>query len=723
MSAALVAPARSLRIGWLVNPFAGVGGAQGNKGSDDAAIQALAAAGEIPLRAPVRAQQFLAALSELIDPAPLVFVCPPGAMGAQHLDAAGLSYELLDVALVQPSSAADTDKALTALVEAKPDLLVFVGGDGTARDVCRNLGESLPVLGIPSGVKMHSGVFAITPEGGAQVLADLVAGKLTALLRQEVRDIDEQAFREGVVRSRHYGEMLVPAENQYVQHVKQGGMEVEELVLMDIAAQLRERLEDQTTSPVCVVFAPGSTTRFIQQEFGLESTLLGVDVFALDENLGVIEQKLDVNSRDLEQFSAHYDNVKIVLTAIGGQGHIIGRGNQQLSPALLRRVGKSSLWLVATKTKLESLASRPLIIDSADADLDRAWSGFIPVTCGYRDTVLYRVGIGGERLDEIQRLTAHLAPTLDDVLAAGQSRRLFHGRGGTLPGLEWCCIDYFAPVIFITLFKEPPPMFLAQLVDYFADLSRERSVAQPLSSLPDQTRSLAIVAQHRYSKPVDNQVLLGEIPTYWLAQCGELRFQLEAQHQNIGFFLDAAPVRDWLLANARGKRVLNLFAYTCALSVVACAGGAESVVNIDMARKALAVGRHNHKLNETQFAHLPRSAVQYLPHNILNSWGKLKKMGPYDIVIADPPSYQKGSFVLSADYPKVLRRMGDLVAPGGVLIACANAPELPLAAFKEMVENHCPVFECIEQLVNSTDFPDVDPDRALKMLIFRRTVE
>ncbi len=387
----LRAPRRGLRVGFLVNPFAGAGGPAALKGSDDLAIRDAVVKGAIEARAPARARQFLDALAAQT---PWRLVAAPGAMGADclHRAAGGGVFEVEVMADQLPAvtGADDTRRLARAMLAQALDLLVFVGGDGTARDVCSVLGERMPVLGVPAGVKMHSGVFAVTPQAAARVLDELAAGRLVSLMAREVRDIDEAALPSGVVKSRYYGCMRVPEELQYIQSVKHGGVEVDELVLADIAAEIKERLEEEENRGALVIFATGSTTQFIQTELAMPGTLLGVDVSL---NHALIAR--DVDARALEKLVArHRGKMIIILTAIGGQGHIIGRGNQQLSPAVLRAVGRDNLWVVMTKSKLKSLASRPLLMDSNDPELDHRWRGLIAVITGYRDQVLYRLGIG-----------------------------------------------------------------------------------------------------------------------------------------------------------------------------------------------------------------------------------------------------------------------------------------------------------------------------------------
>jgi predicted polyphosphate/ATP-dependent NAD kinase len=371
-------------LGLLINPYAGVGGPAAQKGSDSAAVQSAASQGQLALTAPKRAATFLKALAAQEQNFELATVA--GAMGEDACRALGLDYTLVEHAPASPSDYRDTEEAAAQLAACGIDLLVFVGGDGTARDVCRVLGESQLVLGVPAGVKMHSGVYAVNPQAAAEVVKQMIAGELVNVDEREVRDIDEEAFRQGTVKSRFFGVMQVPDEVRYVQQVKQGGQEVEELVLADIAADFAERLEDDTL----YIFGPGSTTHNVLKNLQWPSTLLGVDVFRDEQVL-----KNDASADDLQVILAEHDGpVALYITAIGGQGHILGRGNQQLSPAVLRRVGRDNIHVLATKTKLKNLAGRPLLIDTGDPELDEGWQGYIKVITGYRDTVLYRLGYG-----------------------------------------------------------------------------------------------------------------------------------------------------------------------------------------------------------------------------------------------------------------------------------------------------------------------------------------
>ncbi len=382
--------AQSFRLGLVVNPLAGLGGPAALKGSDgEAALQAMAAG--VEQRAQQRCVRALQALKRSYDEGggvlPLELMGYAGEMGANAATLAGISYRELGSAATRPSTAQDTCRAAQALRDAGVDLIVFVGGDGTARDIVRALGSEVPVLGVPAGVKMHSGVYAVSPESAAEILAAMARGEWVDVGLEEVRDIDEAAFREGRVSTRFYGELLVPRLGQFLQATKVSGKEVEELVVADIAAEVCELMEANTL----YVIGPGSTTAAIMENLQLPNTLLGVDAVLDGELLGQ-----DLPAQALESLcDQHKGEVVIIVTAIGGQGHILGRGNQQLSPDVIRRAGPQNLWVIATKTKLNALAGRPLLVDTNDRDLDLALEGYIRVITGYRDSVLYRVSASG----------------------------------------------------------------------------------------------------------------------------------------------------------------------------------------------------------------------------------------------------------------------------------------------------------------------------------------
>jgi len=296
-----------------------------------------------------------------------------------------------------------------------------------------------------------------------------------------------------------------------------------------------------------------------------------------------------------------------------------------------------------------------------------------------------------------------LALALDELSAETvDSRRVFHGRGQSYPGLGFLTIDLYDPVLSITLFEEAPDGWEAEFIDR-------------LKGLMGSARLQAVLLQRRYLAGAPAEVIVGTLPERIFAQRGEQRFHLKlGQRQNSGFFLDMEPGRAWLAERSEGNRVLTLFSYTCAFSVVALGAGAELVVNADMSRGALSQGRENHRLND-----LPAERVQYISGDILKSWGRIRRPGLYNVLIIDPPSYQPGSFVARKDYVKVARRMPQLLEPGAEVLACMNAPEMGVEYLKQVFVEVCPDCRFVERLSPSADFPDTDPERQLKLLVFR----
>ena len=368
------------RLGLVINPLAGLGGSVGLKGSDGVAAEALALGAEP--KAAMRMMQALEVIRDYRDE--IEVITASGSMGEDVAKALGFTTRVV-YHTPEKTQARDTQAVARALLDEPLDLLLFAGGDGTARDVYSvfeqaNIDDKLPVLGVPAGVKIHSGVYGITPHASGMVVKMLLDGELVSLMSADVMDIDEVAFRQGTVRAKRFGELLVPAEPRYVQAVKMGGKEVDELVLADIAADVINQMEDEL-----YIIGSGSTVAFMMEELKLDNTLLGVDLIQHKKLIGS-----DLTANELLKLTQDKPT-KLVITLIGGQGHIFGRGNQQLSPALIRRIGKDNIIILATKTKLKALEGRPLIVDSGDPKLDRELGGYYKVITGYHDYVMYQV--------------------------------------------------------------------------------------------------------------------------------------------------------------------------------------------------------------------------------------------------------------------------------------------------------------------------------------------
>ena len=262
------------------------------------------------------------------------------------------------------------------------DPLLFAGGDGTAKDIFNAVDRRLTVLGIPAGVKIHSSVYAVTPRNAGMVARMYLDGRLMSITDGEVMDIDEDAFREGVVAARLYGYLRVPEERRYVQRVKSGGVHAQEEALQGIATAIAADMDDGRL----YIMGPGSTIGAIMDHLHLENTLLGVDVV---QNKSLVAG--DVSERDLLEL-IRGQKAKIVVAVIGGQGYILGRGNQQLSPKVVRGVGEDNITVVATREKLVSLDGNPLLVDTGDQELDRTLAGYRKVLTGYKEYAMYRVG-------------------------------------------------------------------------------------------------------------------------------------------------------------------------------------------------------------------------------------------------------------------------------------------------------------------------------------------
>lgn len=370
------------RLGVIVNPYAGLGGSVGLKGSDGETIRAEALARGAEMRAPQRMARALHLLTEFREQ--IEIFCFAGDMGEIAARESGFTTHVIGAAQYSPSEASDTRAAVNALLNHSVDLILFAGGDGTARLIADVIGSRQPVLGVPAGVKMHSGVYAISPEAAGEIVKQLISGKLVNVAERDVKDIDEEAFRNGQVRARFYGTLLVPEDSQFLQQVKNAGTERDELAQLDVAHEMIQQLQQD----ILYFVGPGSTTHLFLQELGLEGSLLGVDILFNNELIAV-----DVTaSQILEQLEQFSGPTKIIVTAIGGQGHVLGRGNQQFTPDVLKRIGKENIIIIAARGKILALNGRPLLLDTNDPHLDKSFSGYVRVITGYNESIMYPVG-------------------------------------------------------------------------------------------------------------------------------------------------------------------------------------------------------------------------------------------------------------------------------------------------------------------------------------------
>jgi len=373
------------RLGLIINPVAGIGGRVGLKGSDGEDIQRLARErGAVPL-----AQQRMKQALELIVPYKnqLHIYTAANDMGENLAKEMGFDTTVVNTTPASETSSRDTEITVHQCVEQGIDLLLFAGGDGTARNVYQALqsvsNDSVPpVIGVPAGCKIHSSVYAVTPSHAGELLSLVIKGRALTLSEASVMDIDEEEFRNNVVKAQLYGYLKVPAENQFMQNMKEGGVTHKEITLQDIAVFMVESMADD-----CLyLIGSGTTPKAIMDELDLQSTLLGVDA--------VYNQQLianDLTEQQILHLLDEYSNVCLIITLIGGQGHVFGRGNQQISPQVIKRLSMKNITFISTAEKIHSLDGRPLRVDTGDEELNKSLYGMIEVVTGYDEKTLCRI--------------------------------------------------------------------------------------------------------------------------------------------------------------------------------------------------------------------------------------------------------------------------------------------------------------------------------------------
>ncbi|PWR71629.1 ATP-NAD kinase family protein [Methanospirillum lacunae] len=351
------------RIGFVVNPYAGMGGAVGLKGTDGC-VKAARSLGAEPL-SPSRAVKFLSGL----NPHGFYFLTAAGDMGENELRDAGISSSQVIFTPSSPETGAeDTRAACELMVREGVRLIVFCGGDGTARDVFSVTGKDIPILGIPAGVKIYSGVFSTTPETGAEVLNKLDEASLT---EAEVMDVDEEQYRAGILTTRLFGIASMPYISGLCQSCKEVSFGDETRMQDDIARFITGIMRPDTL----YLLGAGSTTGAIANRLGLNSTLLGVD--AVYQGTLVAQ---DLNEEAILRLVDQYENVRIILSPIGAQGFVLGRGNQQISRRVLKKTGTGALIVVATPAKLQH--TPVLYIDTGDPEMNTQFGETLLVICG-----------------------------------------------------------------------------------------------------------------------------------------------------------------------------------------------------------------------------------------------------------------------------------------------------------------------------------------------------
>lgn len=394
------------KIGLIINPIAGMGGSVGLKGTDHVVEEAIRR-GAVPM-ASKRAENALAELLPIKSQ--FTFYSYPGGMGGELAERMGFTAVLLEkpvksredgagheggtdaadtkipgadasAANVSDTSASDTVELARHLLEQQVDLILFAGGDGTARNIYEAVGLEAACVGIPAGVKIHSPVYARNPKAAGQLAALWISGKVSRTSEKEVLDIDEDEYRAERINTRLYGYLTVPEEKNLIQNRKAPTPVSDTAAIESIAYEVVDHMEEDTY----YLIGAGTTTRGIMHHLGLKNTLIGVDL---------------VYNRELVASDVYGDSIlsyikgkktKLIVTITGGQGFLFGRGNQQLTPRVIREIGKENIVILATKAKLAALGGNPLLVDTVDPELNRELCGFYRAVTGFGEFTMCRV--------------------------------------------------------------------------------------------------------------------------------------------------------------------------------------------------------------------------------------------------------------------------------------------------------------------------------------------
>lgn len=373
------------RIGFVINPIAGMGGRVGLKGTDDKAYEA-SLRGAVPI-ANRRAAKMLSCLRQELASSGnnISWFTASGEMGDDALREAGFTEINIVHCSNANSSAADTNQTIAAFENENVDLIVFCGGDGTARDICQQIGSRIPLLGIPSGVKMYSGVFGITPELTAHLILGFVEGRFEPV-EVEVIDLDEEQYRKDEWTVRVYCTATTPYEPSLLPMAKAiVDVEGDATIKNAIAADLCERM--RALPRTVFLLGPGTTVQAIARHLGVKKTLLGIDAVRHEKLLA-----RNLNEKGLLSLLSKFDDVRLIISPIGAQGFLLGRGNLELSPKVLRKIGIENIIIVATPAKL---ARTPIMLfDTGDSDLNEALAGvgYRPVLVNYHRNRMVATG-------------------------------------------------------------------------------------------------------------------------------------------------------------------------------------------------------------------------------------------------------------------------------------------------------------------------------------------
>lgn len=370
------------KIGFLINPVAGIGGKVGLKGSDGA--ETLNRALALGAR-PEAGEKAKIALRRISPAREIQIVTYPGEMGEDIAGECGFSTRVLGKIENGRTTPEDTLRAARALRDEQVELILFAGGDGTARNILDAVGMEIPVLGIPAGCKIHSGVYAVNPRMAGDLVTQYLNGTICGTREAEVMDIDEALFRLGVVNARLYGYLRVPNEYKMVQNLKSGRGLSEAGTVQLLSNYIADSMRDDTL----YIIGSGSTMQAVMNTLQLPGTLLGID---LVYQRGLLAA--DVTEAEILRRLDQYPKAEIVVTVIGGQGYVFGRGNQQISGAVIRRVGKENIRIAASKAKMLSLLGQSLYVDTGDEEVNRMLRGYYRVIVGYDEYHVFKMTDG-----------------------------------------------------------------------------------------------------------------------------------------------------------------------------------------------------------------------------------------------------------------------------------------------------------------------------------------